>query len=164
VDFKKLGVRCLSCRHSKCVHCRTVRVAIKSNFIGRLISRLKMTLPKKDEALRAAESRSDSSLLPCKVPICRRPFAMPTSKQLDEARKQAILKRSQYGLLHSIGLHPQPHIPRIGECQCPLVERVGPDACFCNKGCCNCAQPKPWDQCELVSEDVAVKHTSFNFP
>jgi hypothetical protein len=160
VDFKKLGVRCLSCRHSRCIHSRNVRAAIKSNCMGRLISRLQMTLSRKNDAMHAAETRADTSLLPCKVPIARRRFVLPGSGQLDATRQQAIIIRSQHGLLASIGPNPEPHIPRIGECECPLVERVGPSACFCNKGSCYCVQPKPWIQCQLVSEDVAVKQTT----
>jgi hypothetical protein len=104
VGFRNLGVRCLSCRHSRCIHSRNVRAAIKSNCMGRLISRLPMTLPKKDE--HAAEARADTSLLPCKVPIARRRFVLPGSSQIDETRQQAVLERNRHGLLASIGLHP----------------------------------------------------------
>ena len=149
VGFRNLGVRRLSCRHSRCIHSRIVRASIKSNSMGRLISRPPMTLPKKDEAMHAAEARADTSLLPCKVPIARRRFVLPGSSQLDETRQLAVLERNRHGLLASIGLHPEPHTPLIGECEFPLVERVGPSACFCNKGSCNCSQSKPWNKCEL---------------
>jgi hypothetical protein len=162
--MKRLGIGCLTCRYSKCIHCSNLRASCKKDDIPELISYLPLSTRKAKEAHVQAEDRLDASRLACQIPIACRPFPLPGAHGFSEPMNQAILMREATGLMSSVGLNPAPRIPPLDKCECPLVPRVGNAACFCGRGFCKCEKPKAWEKCDQVSEGCQVENTYlFNY-
>ena len=158
-DIKRLGLRCITCQFSTCIHCRNVRAAIEQESVHVLMKHLPMTDSKITESHAQAAFKLDAARLSLKVPIARHFFPIPGTQRLSQQMKDAIKMRESYGLLASVGKTPEPCMA-IGKCECPLVPRIGRDACFCGNGTCNCVQAKSWEECVLVSEGRQVANTA----